>query len=229
MNWVNQPFLAGNVRSRTTNGSPQASFGNGQYELKLALAEPMNTDSPHLISDEQQDIRALLAAMHEDRLAAKEKEKRESWTKYVSLMIVVLAVATAIGSLKSAGFGSRVILNQAKASDVWAQYQAKSIKQRLAEMEARTLSGADATRAAADVIRYQKEELELQAQAKAFEGVRDEASRPGAPLGFAIASLQIAIALASVCLITKKKALWGAASLLGLVGVVYLIFGLYFV
>jgi hypothetical protein len=79
------------------------------------------------------------------------------------------------------------------------------------------------------VVRYQKEEQELQAQAKAFESARDEASRHGAPLGFAIASLQIAIALASVCLITKKKALWGAASLLGLIGVVYLIFGLYFV
>jgi len=189
----------------------------------------MNTDSPHPITDEQHDIRALLAALHEDRLAAKEKEKRESWTKYVSLMIVVLAVATAIGSLKSAGFGSRVILNQARASDVWAQYQAKSVKQRLAELEARTLSGADATRAAGDVIRYQQEEKELQGQAKAFEGVRDDASRHGAPLGFAIASLQIAIALASVCLITKKKALWGAASLLGLVGLLYLIFGLYFV
>ena len=189
----------------------------------------MNTDSSHPITDEQQDIRALLSAMHEDRKNAKEKEKRDSWTKYVSLMIVVLAVATAFGSLKSAAFGARVMLNQARASDAWAHYQAKSVKQRLAEMEARTISGAESARAAADVVRYQKEQLELQAQAKTFEGARDEASRHGAPLGFAIASLQIAIALASVCLITKKKPLWGASSLLGLVGVLYLIFGLYLV
>ncbi len=176
---------------------------------------------------EQADVRALIAVLHQDRQAAKDKERREGWTQYVSLMIVGLAVATAIGSLKSAGFGSRVMLNQAEASDTWSFYQAKSIKQRLTEMEAHSESGADAARALADVARYQSEEKELQAKARAFEQARDAASKHGAPLGFAIASLQISIALASVCLITKRKMLWGAAGLLGFVGIAYLIWGLY--
>ncbi len=176
---------------------------------------------------EQEDVRALITVLHQDRQAAKDKERQDGWTKYVSLMIVVLAVATAIGSLKSAAFGGKVMLNQAKASDMWSFYQAKSIKQRLTEMEARSATGVDAVRATADIARYQKEEIEVQAKAKTFEQLRDEASKHGAPLGFAIASLQISIALASVCLITKRKLLWGASGLLGIVGFAYLIWGLY--
>jgi hypothetical protein len=56
---------------------------------------------------------------------------------------------------------------------------------------------------------------------------RDEAAKHGAPLGTAIASLQIAIALASVCMITKRKSLWAASGFLGIAGLLYLIYGLF--
>jgi hypothetical protein len=180
-------------------------------------------------SAQEKDIQELIRSIHAERNAAKEKERRESWTKYVSLMIVVLAVATAIGSLKSGGFSSRVMLKQAQASDTWSFYQSKSIKQRISEMEARSLAGDEAKRAAADVDRYRGEEKDLLAKADTLEKERDEAARHGKPLGFAIASLQIAIALASVCLITKRKLLWGASGVLGAVGAAYLIYGLYLV
>src|ERR1044071_3179142 len=185
----------------------------------------MSATSP----SQHDEIQQLIRAIHEDRLAAKEKERRDGWTKYVSLMIVGLAVATAIGSLRAAGFGSKVMLRQAQASDTWSFYQSKSIKQRISEMEARTLAGEEAKRAAADVERYRGEEKDLLAKADGLEKERDEAAKHGKPLGFAIASLQIAIALASVCLITKRKLLWGASGLLGAIGVVYLIYGLYLV
>jgi hypothetical protein len=180
-------------------------------------------------AQQHDDVRELIRSIHEDRQASKLKEKRESWTRYVSLMIVMLAVATAIGSLKSGGFGSRVMLSQAQASDTWAFYQAKSIKRRIAELEAHGASGEAATRATADVARYEKEEPEVQAHANALEATRDAAAKHGPPLGFAIASLQISIALASVCLITKRKPLWAASGILGSIGIAYLIYGLYFV
>ena len=65
-----------------------------------------------------QDIQELIRSIHTERSAAKEKERRESWTKYVSLMIVGLAVATAFGSLKAAGFGSRVMFNRSRYQDL---------------------------------------------------------------------------------------------------------------
>jgi hypothetical protein len=180
-------------------------------------------------SSQQNDIQELIRAIHEDRVAAKDKEKRDGWTKYVSLMIVGLAVATAIGALKAGGFGSKVMLKQAQASDTWAFYQAKSIKQRIAEMEARNATGDVQTKMLADVERYKKEEGELKDKADGLEKERDENAKHGPPLGFAIACLQISIALSSICLITKKKPLWGASGVLGLVGAGYLIYGLYLV
>jgi Domain of unknown function (DUF4337) len=178
---------------------------------------------------QRDDVRELIRSIHEDRLAAKAKEQRESWTRYVSLMIVLLAVATAIGSLKAGGFGSRVMMSQAQASDTWAFYQAKSIKRRIAEVEAHGGTGEVAARAAADVARYASEENDVQRKAQALEAARDVAARHGPPLGFAIASLQISIALASVCLITKRKPLWAASGVLGTIGIGYLVYGLYFV
>jgi Domain of unknown function (DUF4337) len=178
---------------------------------------------------QQDDIQELIRSIHAERQAAKEKERREGWTRYVSLMVVVLAVATAFGSLKAGGFGSKVMLYQAQASDSWAFYQAKSIKQRIAEMEARRSTGDQAASAAADVERYRTEEKDLQAKAEGLEAARDAVAKHGPPLGFAIALLQIGIALASICLITKRKQLWAVSGLLGAIGITYLIYGLYLV
>ena len=180
-------------------------------------------------TDQQDELRALVKSIHEDRAATKKKEAREGWTRYVSLMIVALAVATAIGSLKAGGFGSKVMLLQSQASDTWAFYQAKSIKQRIAELESHSAAGDVAARATADVERYQVDQKELQAKAEKLEAGRDAMAKHGPPLGFAIASLQIAIALASICLITKRKLLWGASGALGVLGIIYLIVGLYLV
>jgi hypothetical protein len=175
------------------------------------------------------DVRTLIKSIYEDRVSAKEKDKREGWTRYVSLMVVVFAVATAIGSLKAGAFGSRVMLNQAQASDTWALYQAKSVKQRIAELETRSGDAALAAKASGDVVRYAAEEKDVEAKAQHLEALRDEAQHHGPPLGFSIASLQISIALASVCLITKRKGLWAASGTLGALGIGYLIYGLYFV
>ncbi|HVT07074.1 MAG TPA: DUF4337 domain-containing protein [Polyangia bacterium] len=175
------------------------------------------------------EIQELLRSIAEERRAAKEKERREQWTRYVSLMVVVLAVATAIGSLKSGGFSSKVMLYQAQASDTWAFYQAKSVKLRIAELEARGATGDAAAPALGDVARYRAEEKDLLDKAQHLESMRDAMAKHGPPMGFGIASLQIAIALASVCLITKRRSLWAASAVLGALGIAYVVYGLYLV
>jgi len=177
----------------------------------------------------QQDIANLIKAVHEDRQAAKDKEKRDSWTKYVSLMIVVLAVVTAYGSLKSGGYSGRVLLNQALASDAWAYFQAKGIKRSLADTESRIVSPELQADAKKRAEKYQTEQDNILKDARSYEAIRDDAAKHGPPLGSGIALLQIAIALASVCMITKRKSMWAASGLLGLVGVGYLVYGLFLI
>jgi hypothetical protein len=178
---------------------------------------------------QENDIQELIRSIAEERRSGKEKERRESWTRYVSLMVVVLAVATGIGSLKAGGFSSKAMLFQARASDEWAYYQAKSIKQRIAEMEARGATATVAAAAAEDVARYKNDQKVSQAKAQHLEELRDGFAKHGPPMGFGIALLQIAIALASVCLLTKRKALWAASGVLGAIGIAYVIYGLYLV
>jgi hypothetical protein len=178
---------------------------------------------------QSEEIQELIRSIADERRATKDKEKRDSWTRYVSLMVVVLAVVTGVGSLKAGGFSTKVMLSQAKASDEWAYYQAKSIKQRVAEMEARMATGERAAAAEADVARYKNDQLVSQARAKDLEAQRDAFARHGPNMGFGITLLQIAIALASVCLLTKRKSLWAASGVLGAIGTAYLIYGLYLV
>jgi hypothetical protein len=151
----------------------------------------------------------------------------DGWTRYVSVMVVLLAVATTIASHRAAAFQSQIVLFQAQASDAWAAYQAKSTQQRLADMEARRASGAEAARATVEATRYRAEEKQLQTRAQHLESERDAAVRHGPPLGTSIASLQIAIAIAALSLVTRRKMLWAASGIFGVLGVGYLFYGLY--
>src|SRR2546430_16961990 len=79
------------------------------------------------------ELKQFVADLKADRAATKEKEKRESWNKYVSLTVVLVAVVAAIAAQWSGKFSSQMQMAQSQASDQWALYQAKSIKQHLDE------------------------------------------------------------------------------------------------
>ena len=94
------------------------------------------------MSDQLDELKGLVATLEADRKAQKEKEKRDAWTKYVSLSMICLAVLAAIATQRGAGHSSATMkalneatFNQAKASDQWAFFQAKGIKQSLFEQE----------------------------------------------------------------------------------------------
>ena len=186
-------------------------------------------------NDELLELRSLVETLKADRLAQKEKEKREAWTKYVSLSMIALAVLAAIATQKGGGFSSTVLkqlneatFNQAQASDQWAFYQAKGIKASLAESERdqfSALGSADAKQAAAltaRVERYDKERKEISNTAKDFEKKRDEARaasdkavEKSRELGLSTSMFQIAIALGGVTLVVKKRWLWYVSLLAG--------------
>ena len=181
------------------------------------------------------ELKGLVAAIRADHQAQKDKEKRDAWTKYVSLSMIFLAVLTAIATQKGAGYSSTIIkqlneatYNQAEASDQWAYYQAKGIKQSIYELERDRLANAGAADAkelaslSAKVAKYDGEKKGIGSDAKAFEAKRDaardlatKASDLGRNMGLATTIFQIAIAMGGVCLVVKKRWLWGASLTLG--------------
>jgi Na+-translocating ferredoxin:NAD+ oxidoreductase RnfD subunit len=198
--------------------------------------------------NELAELKQLVVELKADRAAQKEKEKRESWTKYVSLSMVFLAVLAGWATLKGGGFTTRTLkemneatFNQAAASDQWSFYQAKSIKQNLYEIELDHLNAAPTPEAGrleklkAKVDKYEKEKADITAGAKKYEAVRDQARETAAraadhskEMGLAITFYQIAIALGGVCLIVKKKPLWLVSCALGVGATIQLVRVLYY-
>src|SRR5262249_54868835 len=92
------------------------------------------------LDQELAELKGFIADLKAERAAQKEKERREGWTKYTAISLVFIAVLAAVANQWAGKYSSRVLVelnnstfNQAKASDEWSYYQAKSIKQNLYE------------------------------------------------------------------------------------------------
>jgi uncharacterized membrane protein YoaK (UPF0700 family) len=179
------------------------------------------------------ELKQFVADLKADRAATKEKERREAWIKYVSLTVVVIAVIAAIANQWGGKYGSRTQMSQAQASDQWAFYQAKSIKQHLDEVAfTQIIHRGDANEPALakfveklrhDLSRYDQEKSEIKAKAEGLEKIRDDASRRSGKMALAISYFTVAIATASICMVTKKKPLWFVAMVLSAIAVVQMV------
>ncbi|MBJ6801117.1 DUF4337 domain-containing protein [Geomonas propionica] len=163
------------------------------------------------------------------------EEKKEPWLNYLALSTVILAVCATLATFKGGGFSTRSVLAQNQASDQWAFYQAKSIKQSLAETEQGQLerellrtrenevAAAMEARVQAlkgKIAKYDQEKAKIQDDAKKLEKERDDAQRHGRPFGLAVIFLQIAILLSSIAALLKKKIIWVAGVAVGICGLV---------
>jgi Domain of unknown function (DUF4337) len=163
--------------------------------------------------------------------ASEAAEKNDPFITLVSITIAFLAVITAvIGSVESLETANailesnKVIREQTLASDQWAYYQAKGIKKRIDELTADN-GGKNAEKAAENAKREAEDQKEISAKAKEFEKARDEAAEAAEKhearhpkLTLAAAMLQIAIAVSTISIITRRKWPWGVSVLLGLAG-----------
>jgi len=170
------------------------------------------------LQDELKELKGFIAELKADRAASKEKEKREAWTKYVSLTVVIIAVLGSIATQWAGKYSSRVQLSQARASDSWNLYQARSVKGHLLEVTTNFLAKMgdpnypevqkmlkDYSKA---VAKYDSGKDESQRIARAYEDDRDDAQTLGKKLAPAIPLFSVSIAMASMCLLTKRKPLW---------------------
>ena len=181
---------------------------------------------------------------HENKVA--EHEAKERFRNRAALTIAILAAILAVCELGGDDARNRIINNNIRASDTWALYQAKNMRQtsyRLAADELkRQLASAElpaAQRAAldADVKKYEKTiaryedepgkdgKKQSQALAKSFEEARDKASERHEFFDFAQMMLQLAVVLGSVSILSMSRPLLWAAGLLGCAGLALVING----
>jgi hypothetical protein len=161
----------------------------------------------------------------------------DEYLSIVSISIAILAViAATVGSLetmetgKAIGAKNNAVLLQSKASDGWAFFQAKSMKQNLYALAAEQSGGKPEYVDKAK--RYETEKAEIEKQARELEHQSREALEAGEHhehrhhvLTVAVTLLHIAIAIATIAIIAHgRRWPWHGALALGAAGVVAAIF-----
>jgi hypothetical protein len=162
----------------------------------------------------------------------------QSGDNFSSKIAVMTAVLATVGALFGYQGGATqndaamakndAAIKKTEAANQWNYYQAKSNKQNLAEL-AITLPGVDPEKYKTEVIRYKKEKEEikvaaekLEAESRAWDEKSEASMHQHHRWALAMTAEQIAISLAAITLLTRKKwlqyAAYGVAAIGGVLG-----------
>ena len=148
------------------------------------------------------------------------RSEREARIKDKAGMVInVFALCLAVNAWYGGKLGSTVLNNTIKANDTYSFYQAKSIKQSLAEQNLyEAQHNGDKARAAdmaAKIDRYENEpgegKKDLMKKAKALEAERDEAKQRSPWIGYASTAYQMAIVVLSASILAVSMYLFWAS------------------
>jgi hypothetical protein len=157
----------------------------------------------------------------------------DNFSSKIAVMTAVLATVGAIFGYmagdtqnNAALFKNNSAIKKTEASNQWNYYQAKSNKQNLAEL-AMTLPGVDVEKYRAEVARYKNEKETIRVDAEKLEATSldwDKKSDGEIHLHHrwaqAMTAEQIAISLAAITLLTRKKWLEYASYAVAGVGII---------
>jgi hypothetical protein len=168
-----------------------------------------------------------------------EEVEREggAFLRRIALTTALLAVFAALAALQASDtVNDALVLKteatrlQAQASDLWAHYQAKSIKGSVARGAASAWQAAGREvppEVVAEVRQHADGQVELERDARDHERERDERLHEADVLlarhhrfAEAVALFQVAIALGAVAALTRLRLVWLTSMLLGGAGVV---------
>jgi hypothetical protein len=193
------------------------------------------------------DAADLIAEIHEERA---DNAAAEKFRNRAALLIAVLAAVLAVGGLGGGNATDDMVANNIKASDSWAFYQAKNVRQTMYEIAADGLDEQLATgaltpagRAAAEkrladyrktVDRYDSEpdptapgdptrgegKKEIKARAQSYEAAFEIASAQDNNFDLAEVALQLALVLGSVAILAANRWILILSATLGAIGTI---------
>lgn len=192
---------------------------------------------------DSKDAAELIAELNEDRA---EQAQADRFRNFAALMIAFLAAVLAIGGLGGGNATDDLIGENIHASDTWAFYQAKNVRQSMyklaaEELEAGMASLPPAERAAAGerlagyratIARYESEpdamapddplrgegKVQLMAKARQHEQAREIAAEQDNNFDLAEVLLQLALVLGSVAILALNRAVLIVSAVLGILG-----------
>src|SRR5436309_10467247 len=144
------------------------------------------------------------------------------WISWVALSTAILAVLAAIAALLSGEHANEAMMNQIEASDQWNYYQAKSIKASVLDAKM-SLAGAPNESDQSKRDRYEKEQEEIKSDAEHKEAAAKSNFHKHEVFARGVTMFQIAIAIAAISALTKRRHFWLVSLLFGVVGCVFLV------
>ena len=191
------------------------------------------------------DAADLVAEIHEERA---ENQAAETFRNRAALLIAVMAAILAIGGLGGGNATDDMIGNNIKASDTWAFYQAKNVRQTVYKVESEALEAelaagglSPGARAAAEkrlaaykatIARYDSEpdpeapgdltrgegKKQLSAKARSYEAGFEQAAAQDDNFDYAEVLLQLALVLGSVAILAVNRWVLILSASLGALG-----------
>lgn len=166
-------------------------------------------------------------------------EDGHSGMKASAITAAILAVLAAVGSLLSGHAANEAILSEARATDQWSYYQAKSTKGHLYDVAAEIVAAlsvaqdrkAESTAPALDHFktearRYDQEKEKIREAAERIEAESHHEYAKHQRFALGIAAFQVGIVLASVSILVRYRALYLLSLVAGAVGLLFLGLGL---
>ena len=150
------------------------------------------------------------------------KHSRETWISWVALSTAILAVLAAIASLLSGEHANEAMLSQIEASNQWNYYQAKSIKTAVLDAKA-AFTGASDESDQSKRARYEQEQQEIRMEAEHREAAAKSHFHKHKVFARGVTMFQIAIAIAAISALTKKRSFWVVSLVFGAAGCIFLL------
>ncbi len=166
-----------------------------------------------------------------------EELRDKAFTRRTALLTAVYAVFLAIVSLGGNNAAKEMSLSQQQASDQWAFYQAKSMREQMYHIERLRLQDELLTPAGfqqaslghkrqllqevtSEETRYAGEKKEIEEKARELEKERDRYRGRDPYFDFGEVLLQIAIVLASMSILTRARPVFHASLVAAILGLV---------
>jgi hypothetical protein len=148
------------------------------------------------------------------------KDNERKGGMLIAISTALMAVFAAMASLLAGHHADEAVIEQIRASDKWAFYQAKGIKDEILSLS--TSSDKEASSA-----KYKSEQAEIQKEAKESETASHDHLEHHSILARAVTLFQISIAVSAIAILTKKRLLWFISLGISCFGLFFFILGIF--
>ena len=173
-----------------------------------------------------------------------EHSEGKKWVLGVALSSAIFAALAAVSSLRAGYHANEALLEQISAnnailqeSDQWTFYQAKGIKSAVLASRVELLRSLDKTPPEAELTKlatYEQEQEDIKKDAKKFRADADQLKEESKlhlehheKLATAVTMFQICIAISAISVLTGRRLFWFVSLLFGVIGVFYMVSGLF--